>query len=189
MSGRTWVTADLHFGHPNIVKFTRQDGSKLRPWDDHEQHDQDIIRFWNELVAEGDRVYLLGDVCIRRQDLWKLGQLKGRKVLIKGNHDIFKLKEYLPYFDDIRACVVGKMKDEAKRYVLTHVPVHPDSLIRFGVNIHGHLHSGNVMKKGPMYDHSDFLLNKKTDLTPDNRYICVSLEHTNFRPVQLSDYI
>lgn len=173
MSGKTWVTADLHFEHPNIVKFTRRDGQPLRPWDDFDKHDHDIIEMWNDLVADGDRVYMLGDIVMRQKGIWKLGKLKGRKVLVKGNHDIFKLKDYLPYFDDIRACVVGKMKDD-KRYVLSHIPVHPDNLIRFGINIHGHTHDGVV---------------RLPDGSPDKRYVCVSLEHTNFKPVELSKFI
>lgn len=185
MSGKTWVVADLHVGHPNIVNFKRADGSKLRPWEDHEQHDLDIIKFWNELVSDQDRVYLLGDICIRRQALWKVGELKGRKVLVKGNHDIFKLKDYLPYFDDIRAYVVGKMKDD-RRYVLSHVPVHPDSLIRFGVNIHGHLHSGRVRKNRPL---GGSKYEEGNEGEVDERYICVSLEHTDWRPVELSKFI
>jgi calcineurin-like phosphoesterase family protein len=174
MSGKTWVVADLHLEHPNIVNFHRQDGSKLRPWDSYEEHDQALIQYWNELVAPQDRVYLLGDIVIRRKGLYKLGQLQGRKVLVKGNHDIFKLEDYLPYFDDIRAYVVGKMRDGEKRYVLSHVPVHPNSLIRFGINIHGHLHSGFVVDDKGL---------------EDKRYKCVSLEHTNWRPIELSGLI
>lgn len=98
--------------------------------------------------------------------------MQGRKVLVKGNHDIFKLKDYLPYFDDIRAYVVGKMKDD-RRYVLSHIPVHPDNLIRFGINIHGHLHQNVVWLDGE----------------PDERYHCVSLEHTDYKPVELSKFI
>lgn len=167
---KTWVVADLHFGHPNIVTFKRPDGTQLRPFPTWQEHDEFIINAWNYIVRPEDRVYLLGDVCIRRRELPKLGRLLGRKVLVKGNHDIFKLNDYLKYFDDIRGCVVKK------GCIMTHIPVHPSQLNRFGVNIHGHTHFHRVMHS--LYGEY-----------PDERYKCVSLEHTNWKPVLLQDLI
>jgi calcineurin-like phosphoesterase family protein len=100
---------------------------------------------------------------MRRKDLWMLGQLQGRKVLVKGNHDIFSLKDYAPYFDDIRAYVVQKDQD-GNKVIMSHIPIHPDSVGRFGTNIHGHLHYQSI---------------------DDPRYVCVSLEHTDYRPIEL----
>jgi calcineurin-like phosphoesterase family protein len=168
---KTWVIADPHFGHWGVCKFLREDGSKLRPWDNPDDMDRDLINNWNDIVSEKDRVYVLGDVCINRRSLVTLGRLYGRKVLVKGNHDIFQLKDYLPYFDDIRACVVKKNKD-GNKVILTHIPIHPDSLGRFGINIHGHLHSNRV-------------LDDEGNIDP--RYICVSVEHTDFKPLDLME--
>lgn len=164
---RTWVAADHHFGHANILNFEDDNGVKLRGllFSDMEDHDQQIIDRHNAVVSPEDRVYLLGDVVINRRHLWKLGQLKGRKVLVKGNHDIAKLKEYLPYFDDIRAYVV-QLTSEKRKVILSHIPIHPESLGRFGTNIHGHLHQNKI---------------------DDPRYICVSLEHTNYTPIQVHE--
>lgn len=165
MSGRTWVSADHHFGHVNILNFKREDGSPLRPFKNIQEHDETIIERHNELVAPEDRVYLLGDVCINRRNLFLLGRLKGRLVLVKGNHDIFKLKDYLPWFDDIRSYVVQKDKD-GNKVILSHIPIHPDSVGRFGTNIHGHTHYQSV---------------------GDERYVCVSLEHTDYKPIQIHE--
>lgn len=164
MSGRTWVCADHHFGHQNIIKFTRDDGTPLRNFKSIEEHDETIIKNHNELVDPKDRVYLLGDICITRRSISTLGRLNGRLVLVKGNHDIFRFSEYLPYVDDIRAYVVQKDKNHNK-VIMSHVPIHPDCLDRFGVNIHGHLHYRQIDK--------------------DTRYICVSLEHTGFKPIEV----
>lgn len=163
---RTWVTADPHFGHAGVCKFLRNDGSPLRPWDDPQEMDDELVRRWNERVKDEDRVYLLGDVVINRKALHTLYRLKGRKVLVKGNHDIFKLEDYLPHFDDIRAYVVQK-DNEGNKVILSHIPIHPESIGRRGTNIHGHLH-----------------YNKIED---DDRYVCVSVEHTNYYPILLSD--
>lgn len=165
MSGRTWVAADHHFSHANILRFTRDDGSPLRPFSTIEEHDETIIERHNNLVAPADRVYLLGDLCMHRRNLPIVKRLHGRLVLVKGNHDIFKLNDYRPYFDDIRAYVVQKDKNHNK-VILSHIPVHPESVGRFGTNIHGHLHYNKI---------------------DDERYVCVSLEHTNYSPIQIHE--
>lgn len=167
MSGRTWVAGDHHFGHKNIVKFTDEDGKLLRGsvFATPEEHDEGLIERHNRLVSPGDRVYLLGDVCISRRSIPLLARLNGRIVLVKGNHDIFALKDYTPYVDDIRSCVVQKDQD-GNKVILTHIPLHPDCLGRFGTNIHGHLHQNKLN---------------------DPRYVCVSLEHTNYEPIQVHE--
>jgi calcineurin-like phosphoesterase family protein len=167
---KSWVCADHHFGHANILNFKRDDGTSLRPFKSLEEHDETLIANHNSVVQPADRVYLLGDVCIKRQYLHLLYRLNGRKVLVKGNHDIFKLKDYLPYFDDIRAYVVQKDKN-GNQVILSHVPIHPGSLKRFGVNIHGHLHYGRV-KIGE---------SEKID----TRYKCVSMEHIDYTPIEV----
>lgn len=167
MSGRTWVAADHHFSHPNIVKFADANGKLIRGslWSTSEEHDEAVIARHNDLVDPGDRVYLLGDVAIARRGIKSLGRLNGRLVLVKGNHDIFKIDEYLPFVDDIRSCVVQKDKD-GNKVILSHVPIHPDCLERWGTNIHGHLHQNKIN---------------------DPRYICVSLEHTDYKPIEIHE--
>lgn len=163
---KTWCVGDHHFGHRNILNFLGTDGELLRGahFKDIEDHDEQLIANHNELVAPGDRVYLLGDVSISRRGIANLGRLNGRLVLVKGNHDIFPLKDYLPYVDDIRAYVVHKDPDTGGKVILSHIPVHPDSLGRFGTNIHGHLHQNKL---------------------DDPNYVCVSLEHTDYKPIEV----
>lgn len=173
---KTWLTADPHFGHAGVCRFLRADGTKLRPWDDVEEMDKAMVQLWNEHVNAEDRVYILGDLAMSKRGMDKvLPLLKGRLVLIKGNHDIFKLKDYTRYFDDIRAYhIVDGM-------IMSHIPIHEDSLARFGTNIHGHLHAGRVTKTipGPLW-HGDVKV-------LDERYFCVSVEHTGFAPITLDE--
>ena len=90
-----WLVSDTHFGHAGVCRFTHHDtGIKIRPWTDPDEMDEDMVRMWNEIVAPNDRVYHLGDVVINRRCLPTLGRLNGKKVLIRGNHDIFRLEEY-----------------------------------------------------------------------------------------------
>jgi calcineurin-like phosphoesterase family protein len=134
----------------------------LRPWDDVLEMDQAFIENWNRVVSDNDKVYHLGDVAIPRRGLKCLEQLKGRKVLIRGNHDIFKLSDYTNYFNDIRGC------HYLDGYILSHIPVHPCNLDRYKGNIHGHLHYRSVLKE---------------DGSKDLRYFCVCVEHIDYTPV------
>ena len=100
MSGRTWVYSDPHFYHHNICKFTNYDGTKVRSWDDARQMTEEMIEWYNELVDDRDRVYILGDVAFKNSDMHKsVGRLKGRKCLVPGNHEPTKMRQYFDQFD------------------------------------------------------------------------------------------
>lgn len=178
-----FVTSDTHFGHAGVCKFLREDGTKLRPWDDPAEMDEEMVKRWNETVRPNDKVYHLGDVVINRKALKTLARLNGEKVLIKGNHDIFRLEEYTPYFKDIRAYHV------LNGMIFSHIPVHEESLGRFGTNVHGHLHSNRVMRsvdiqEWSQYDERPYTV-KKAVIDP--RYMSACVEHHDFRPVLLED--
>lgn len=161
---KTWVIADTHFGHQGVCNFTEADGeTPLRPWDNADEMTGALIGNWNRVVEPQDRVYVLGDVAMSKKHLWPLEVLNGRKVLVKGNHDTEKLSVYSKYFDDVRAYVVKK------GFIMSHIPIHPGSLARWKVNIHGHLHSNLVMDG-----------NK-----PDPRYVNVSVEQIEYTPYNL----
>lgn len=61
-----------------------------RPFENIEEMHQYILEHWNAKVTNADTVYILGDIALRgRNDalIALVAQLKGRKVLIRGNHD------------------------------------------------------------------------------------------------------
>lgn len=167
-----FLTSDTHFGHLGVCKFLREDGEKLRPWTDPNEMDEHMVKVWNETVKPNDKVYHLGDVVINRRALSILHRLNGDKVLIKGNHDIFKLTDYTEHFRDIRAYHV------MNGMILSHIPVHESNLYRFGTNIHGHTHSNRVMRTDQY---------GVTSIDP--RYLCVCVEQTDFRPILFEDAI
>ena len=134
-----FICSDWHLGHIGATRFLRDDGSKLRPWDTIEEMDEALIERHNKVVRPQDTVYQLGDAVINRRAIPTIGRLNGTKILIKGNHDVFRLEEYLPYFKDIRG------SSELAGFLLTHIPVHPNQLYRWKGNIHGHLHADRVM--------------------------------------------
>ena len=171
---KTWVYSDPHFYHANICKFTNFDGSPLRPWDEVNQMTEDMIEWYNELVDDQDRVYILGDVAFSARTMREVvARLKGRKVLVPGNHEPPKMRKYFDLFDDVRGYVVKK------GFVMSHIPIHPESLSRWELNIHGHLHNNTVKTQ-----EGDRLL------APDDvRYYCACVERTNFRPKLLDDIL
>jgi len=167
-----FLVSDTHFGHLGVCRFMRNDGvTKLRPWDTPEEMDEEMIRRWNERVRPNDKVYHLGDVVINRRALPTLARLNGDKVLIRGNHDIFRDDEYREYFRELRAYHV------MNGMILSHIPIHSDSLGRFGTNIHGHTHANRVM--------TEVWGEYKIDV----RYHCVCVEQTDFAPILFEDVI
>lgn len=162
----TFLISDTHFGHEKTCTvFQREDGSPLRPFASAEEMDEAMVERWNARVRPSDKIYHLGDVVINRKFLKILSRLNGDKVLIRGNHDIFKLEDYTQYFRDVRGY------DVKNGMILSHIPVHSDSIERFGCNIHGHLHANRVMRDGEI----------------DPRYHCVCVEQTDFAPISLEE--
>ena len=176
-----FLYSDPHFGHAGVCRFVRDDGvTKLRPWDDPAEMDEELVRRYNDRVSPGDKCYFLGDVVINRKALRTLHRLNGDKVLIRGNHDIFRDEEYRTYFRELRAYHV------LNGMILSHIPVHEASLGRFGVNIHGHLHASRV-KRACGVDARTGAVLYGTDNDP--RYWCACVEQTDFAPILLEDAV
>jgi calcineurin-like phosphoesterase family protein len=176
-----FLTSDTHFGHAGVCRFTEADGvTKIRPWTDPDEMDEEMIKRWNDRVRPNDKVYHLGDVVINRKSLSTLHRLNGDKVLIRGNHDIFRDDDYRRYFRELRAYHV------MNGMILSHIPLHEASLGRFGVNIHGHLHSNRVKKaRGIDATTGKTLYSDENDV----RYHCVCVEQTDFTPILFEDVI
>jgi len=164
-----FFASDHHFGHTNILTFKRDDGTPLRDFASVEEMDEHIVQCHNSVVRPGDKVYFLGDVAMSKKSsaLHVLARMNGEKVLIKGNHDQCKPWAYLDYFNDIRG------SHQFEGLIMTHIPIHPESLARWGLNVHGHLHY-NVVKM-PLSQ------------IPDKRYFNVSMERINYTPISLEE--
>jgi len=177
-----FLVSDTHFGHAGVCRFTRNDGvTKLRPWDNADEMDEDMVKAWNDRVRPNDKIYHCGDVVINRRSLSIMSRLNGDKVLIRGNHDIFKDDDYRQYFRELRAYHV------MNGLILSHIPVHEASLGRFGCNIHGHLHANRVMKaRGVDARTGEILYSDEID----PRYYNVSVEQLpDFAPILFEDVL
>ncbi len=128
---RTFIIADTHFGHENIIKYCQ------RPFTNVEQMDRVMIHNWNEVVSDNDLVYHLGDFALANGNrvIELIERLNGEIILIRGNHDRSGTARFLSYgFKEVH-----KRLDIGK-YILTHVPL--PILPEGKVNIHGHVHGG-----------------------------------------------
>jgi calcineurin-like phosphoesterase family protein len=95
MTPRTFFIADTHWGHQATL------GPRLglnRPFATIEEHDEALIENWNAAVGPRDTVWHLGDFCVRcTEDRARtiFSQLRGRRFLVRGNHD--KVGARLPW--------------------------------------------------------------------------------------------
>lgn len=169
-----FVVSDHHLGHQNSwEKFKLADGSPLRPFTSNEEMNETMIERHNAKVKEQDTVYFLGDVVINKRYLELVKRMNGRKILIRGNHDIFEDKEYRAVgFEQIHGVRVF-----VDKFIFSHIPLHPDCVTgRFRVNVHGHLHANQVTWNHPT---DGFEL--------DPRYLCVCVEQTGFAPLHFDE--
>lgn len=134
---RNFFVADLHFGHGNILRYDN------RPFDTVEQMDAAMIRNWNDTVQENDTVYVLGDISWHREKetLKILSQLKGHKVLIRGNHDRVSPK-IAKCFDLVTDYL--ELNDNGTRVVLSHYPM-PfwNHQFQDSIHLYGHVHNSH----------------------------------------------
>lgn len=160
----TYFIGDTHFNHTKIVQY----GRDFPTWEDHDEY---VIKQWNQEVRSQDKVYLLGDVHMGHKGIDKLSRLNGKISIVLGNHDMGMAKDYLKHVSNVRAC-----KEFKGGILATHIPVHPDCLNRRSMqyNVHGHLHKNIVYRRN--------LLGIKV---PDKRYLCVSCEQIDYTPVPL----
>lgn len=138
MSNRVWLTGDTHFGHKKLLLL-----EPTRAFDSVEEHDEELVRRWNDAVKPKDTVWHLGDVLFGTALFDILPRLNGIKRLVMGNHDQYPIERYIEHFSSIHGCAVYR------DCILTHVPVHPYQKYRFKANVHGHMH--NAVLDDPWY--------------------------------------
>jgi calcineurin-like phosphoesterase family protein len=137
--------------------------AKLRGFETAEEHDEYLIKQWNSVINKRDTVWVLGDIGLTKKGYHKLDRLKGIKNIVLGNHD---KPEFVPELQKYVNKICGSV--QLKKCILTHIPIYPTEFYRWEKNIHGHIHSDKIQ---------------------DDRYVCVSFEHTEMKPVLLNDLI
>lgn len=157
-----WLTTDWHLGHENIKEYEN------RP----DNFEELILKHHKEVIGKDDILINLGDTIFSNKINLKdyMSQIDCRKkILVRGNHDKCHTDSWFINngFDSV--CDIMAIK----KVFLSHKPI---ELPPFSINIHGHMHSGNMMDTSyySYYSSHHFLL---------------GLENTNYYPVKISDII
>lgn len=134
---KTFFTADLHFGHKNIIRFDN------RPFTSVEEMDEALIQNWNSRVSDEDLVYILGDISwyddAKTCEIFS--RLKGRKVLIKGNHDRIH-GNIRKFFEEVTS--YKEITLDGKHIVLCHYPIVFFNKHHYGSYMfYGHVHNSH----------------------------------------------
>ena len=140
-----WLTADLHLGHANILKYCS------RPFETVEQMDSVLIDNWNSVVKDEDTVWVLGDFVFNKKvDI--IGKLKGIIYMVRGNHDRSHTR------NKILSWGVKELhnkpldiKLEGRLCRLMHAPVETHLNRDAVLNLCGHVH-GNWKTNGLYYN-------------------------------------
>lgn len=141
-----YYISDLHLFHEKAIKYDH------RPFDCIQEMHEVIMKNWNDRVTNGDIVYVLGDISLRGKNddlIAFVARLKGRKVLIKGNHDDLSDYRYQQLFSEI--CDYKEIQDSVgkKKYglILSHYPIFSwKDMGRGKILLYGHTHSSKEDK-------------------------------------------
>ena len=162
----TWIIADTHFGHANIIRYCN------RPFN----HDRKMLSAWKRLIKKNDQVLHLGDLCIwygmhRNHWLKQSYKLKGDKYIIWGNHDEDQKLSKSVFESKTGFKVISPFRQGDVYF--SHDPNTEDEGL-WQVNIHGHVHN-----------HKPFGLWSMAV----RQYFNASIEGMNYRPWRLGDIL
>jgi len=153
-----FFTADYHFAHANILKFTQ------RPFANITEMNEKLIANTNEIVKQGDHLYILGDFAWKEHKHF-IHALNGKKYLIKGSHDSMN-GDALRLFSEVHEGMLVRTFDK-QPFVLTHCAMLVWERSHYGaINLHGHSH-GRIREMD------------------DRRRMDVGMDVNDYRPVSL----
>lgn len=151
-----WFTADHHFGHANIIKYTD------RPWATVEEMDAALVEAWNGRVQPDDTVYHLGDFTLGGNDAFVryVKQLNGHINFVPGGHDHIwldyrtngKTRVGVMFNVTILPPLVTLRPERGPWITLCHYPMRSwEGSFRDGVHLYGHEH-GRIPPLGRSMD-------------------------------------
>lgn len=156
-----FFTADLHFGHANIIKYCN------RPFECAHDMNMALIDNWNNVVQDSDSVYVLGDFSFRKPAFFA-EQLKGKKYLVLGNHDRRK---------EAKSAVEQGFFEWAEDYFELKTPNNPLIVLsHYAKRVWNRSHYGSIH----LYGHSH------GTLPPYKNSFDVGVDCWNFTPISLN---
>lgn len=178
----TWFTSDQHFGHTNIIEYTK------RPFSSVDEMDNIMVERWNERVKREDLVYHLGDFTLSNYKGFEyyMEKLNGTIFIIPGGHDHRWLKSYKRNGSDAKFTVLEKLitiNVRGVELVLCHYPMLSWEKSHYGtIHLHGHTH-GTIGCMGRAGD-VQVPLGERTGIRMD-----VGVDCNNFYPIGITDII
>jgi len=180
-----YVIGDTHFMHDRIIEYCG------RPFAADKQ-DGVMIGKWNETVRDDDLVIHMGDFALHKNSekaAWIINALKGRKILVKGNHDRKTNHWYLTHgFSFVCDSFV------LDGILFTHRPV--ENIKKWRYNIHGHIHNKkledirtNTLRERMALEKASKEKIEMAKVEKDPRYINVSVEVIQYKPTKLETLI
>ena len=117
-----------------------------RPFIDEAEMSACILERWNQKVTNGDTVYIMGDISLKKGDelIGLVAKLKGRKVLLKGNHDDLSDYRYAQLFHEIVDYkeITDTFDGKAYKLCLMHYPILMwNGQHRGTILLYGHTHN------------------------------------------------
>lgn len=132
---KVWFTSDTHFYHDKVIKYSG------RPFADVEEMNKEMIDRWNSVVHRDHIVFHLGDFCFGKPEQCNhiLDRLKGRIILVLGNHDRHMDEGVMRRFEMVT--VQMRIQIENQKIYLNHFPYLCYSGENYGVwQLFGHIH-------------------------------------------------
>ena len=143
MEKKYWFVSDTHFGHIKDFLWSPRGFNSIQ------EHDEAIIRNWNEIINPEDEVYHLGDVMLNDNEhgLECIKKLNGKIHILIGNHDtdtrieLYKTCPNIVSIDCAKEIKIGKYY-----FWLCHYPTitanYDDDKpwAKHLINIYGHTH-------------------------------------------------
>ncbi len=164
MSHEKWFIGCTHFFHAKVLKFLKDDNTRLRPFNSLDEMHELLVNNWNSVVGTNDYIYHLGDVTFQYHKPFQelMYSLNGMKRLIIGNHDKVKQEGLTKHFEKVE--LWKGFKD--LNFTCSHMPLKKGHF-RDGVyNVHAHVHSRTL---------------------PDPDYINTCVEVIGFKPIHIDE--
>ena len=138
-----WITSDTHFGHDREFMYGKRGFKNII------DHDEQIVKNWNEIIDIDDDVYLLGDCFLNDNinGINRMRQLNGKLHIMIGNHDTkVKIDHYSKLFNVVSIGYADIIKYRKHSFYLSHYPTltanHDDKpTFQHLINLCGHSHT------------------------------------------------
>jgi len=156
---KTFFIGDLHIDDETIIQLEN------RPFANAEEQTIAFVENWNSVVNEGDIVYVMGDFIVENPSNFHvdyLRKLKGKKFLVKGNHDTLPDSVYIEEYGFEKVYDTDIIIDGF--WILSHEPKYVNKNFPYA-NIFAHVHNNPIYK------------------THSCRHYCVSAERIDYTPI------